>query len=460
MKTKTKLLPHQEAAVEKLKHLVVGAMYMEMGTGKTRTAAELCVMRLNQSKIDHVIWLCPCSVKANLATDLNKHLDGWRGVITICGIETLSSSVPAILDLLELSENKRCCLIVDESNLVKNPFALRSQHISTIAKNCKYKLILNGTPIARSYADLFWQFYILDPRILGYKSYYSFARNHIEYDAKIPGKINRILNTQVLTDKIAPYTYQVKKDECIKLPDKRYHTYWCRMTAYQESIYGELADRYLMELDEMRPETIYRLFGVLQHCISGIEVREHGELGKKGHYLEHREIFDDGENPRLNLLSRIIKDDIGDDQAVIFCKYTHEIHKISRMLGDAAALFYGELPLKKRQASIDRLKVGDAKYLIANKTCGAYGLNLQFCYKMIFYSNDWDYATRIQAEDRIHRIGQRRDVDIYDIITEYSLDEKIYKCLNRKGRLSDEFKKDMAAKKNMREWLFGKDISK
>ena len=61
----TDLLPHQVSAVDKLKKLKVGALFMEQGTGKTRTALELVQIRLNKGKIDHVLWLCPCSVKEN-----------------------------------------------------------------------------------------------------------------------------------------------------------------------------------------------------------------------------------------------------------------------------------------------------------------------------------------------------------------------------------------------------------
>ena len=71
-----------------------------------------------------------------------------------------------------------------------------------------------------------------------------------------------------------------------------------------------------------------------------------------------------------------------------------------------------------------------SKFLIANKSCAGYGLNLQFCSYIIYYSNDWDYATRAQSEDRVHRIGQNKNVHIIDICAAYTLDEKIIKCLN------------------------------
>ena len=88
---KTELFEHQKKCVDKLKGIRIGALYMEMGTGKTRTALELVKIRLEKGKINHVIWLCPFSVKENLRRDIIFHTGSeQKDLITICGIETLS----------------------------------------------------------------------------------------------------------------------------------------------------------------------------------------------------------------------------------------------------------------------------------------------------------------------------------------------------------------------------------
>jgi len=143
MELKTELLHHQIAAVEKLRHIKVGACYMEMGTGKTRTALELIKLRLDAGKVEHVLWLCPCSVKSDLWLDIRKHCTGPYDWLTVEGIESLSSSDRLYLKLLDLVANKKVYLIVDESNLVKNYFAIRTKRITNLAKACTYKLILN-----------------------------------------------------------------------------------------------------------------------------------------------------------------------------------------------------------------------------------------------------------------------------------------------------------------------------
>lgn len=435
---KTDLYDHQQKAVNKLSKIKVGALYMEMGTGKTRTALELIKKRANKSKVDHVLWLCPCSVKENLKRDIVKHTGSFdKKTFTICGIETLSSSLKWNFKLLNLVQHTNTFLIVDESNLVKNHQAIRTKNIMRLSEFCKYKLILNGTPITRNEKDLFSQWKILDWRILGYRSFWSFAANHLEYDEI--GRIRNTLNVDYLVRKISPYTYQVKKEECLDLPEKTYDTTYYNLTDEQDKHYEYVADKLLFEIDEMKPETIYRMFSGLQSVISGFKV-------KVGKHLESKPFFDSPlKNPRIEKLLDTI--DYIDDKIIIFCKYTQEIKDISRILNEkygenAAVPFYGDMNLKKRNKSLDDF-IGQSRFLVANKTCAGYGLNLQHCRYVIYYNNDWDYATRAQSEDRVHRIGQTKNVHIIDIVAAYTLDERIQDCLLRKENLVDSFKNEI-----------------
>lgn len=183
---------------------------MEQGTGKSITAIKLVLDRVTKNKIDRAIWLCPCSAKSNIHDEILKQADDeLRRIFLICGIETLSTSVRANSYLQNYAETYRCMLIVDESLLVKNHNALRTQHIQALADKTVYKLILNGTPISRNISDLYSQFHLLDWRILGYKSYWSFEANHVEKDEY--GKFKKALNADFLAKKIAPYTVEIKK---------------------------------------------------------------------------------------------------------------------------------------------------------------------------------------------------------------------------------------------------------
>lgn len=461
MKLQTKLFEHQKRAVEKLSKVKVGALYMPTGTGKTRTALELVARRYNAGKVDHILWLCPYSIRTEIRREIERHLDGGdMSMFTIMGIETLSSSIRANVDCLRLVKSKKVYLVVDESNLVKNPKAKRTQNIQRLADHCKFKLILNGTPVSRNEADMFAQWKILDWRILGYRSFWSFAQNHVVWDENIRGRIKEIINVDYLTRRIVPYTYQVKKEECVDLPGKVYRTKYYELTPEQMDLYSYIADVLLFEVDEFKPYTIYRLFSGLQAVISGFYVNP-----KKEH-LETRPFFKDPlENPRIQTIINYIKRLEKDEKSIIFCKYTQEIHDILHVLtnefGEGVAVpFFGELNARQRQANLDRFK-NEARFLITNKTTAGYGLNLQFCNNVIFYNNDWDYATRVQAEDRVYRIGQTERVWITDICAAGTIDERIMRCLARKENMVDMFKRFLEKykdKKILEGWINGQNL--
>lgn len=426
------LLDYQKKAVEKMINLKVGALFMEQGTGKTITTLEIARIRYESGRINSVIWLCPCSAKENIKTEILKQCPpSLSTIFTICGIETLSTSIRANEYLFKLACEKKCFLVIDESLLVKNPRAYRTTHITKISEKCPYKIILNGTPISRNEADLYAQFYILDWRILGYRSYWSFAANHLEYDDY--GKIRRVLNTDALAKKIAPYTFQILKKDCINLPPKKHHTYGFYLTDAQSEFYDYAASILLSGLDERKPETIYRLFSGLQAVISGKKI-----IFESSNHFYTVEAFDDPlNNPRISALMDILPS----EKTIIFCRYESEVSQLCSILPDAVR-FDGKISIKDRNAALKEFR-GSKNYLIANKNCAGFSLNLQFCHNIIYLSNDWELGKRLQSEDRVHRLGQKNDVNITDIFAFNTLDEKILSCLRKKESLLESIKDEI-----------------
>ena len=456
MTLKTALYPWQQAAVDKLLGIRVGALYMEMGTGKTRTALELIKRRMDAGKLDKVLWLCPCSVRQNLREDILKHSDDALPRIAIAGIESLSSSQRLYAKLFDYLQRGRSMVIVDESNLVKNCRAIRTQRIEQLAALARYRLILNGTPVSRNEADLYAQWRILDWRILGYQSYWSFAANHLEYDEKYRHKVRRVLHVDYLTDKISPYSYMVKKADVLRLPEKCYEEISFRMTYPQRVHYRQVTDAFLSTLiSEDDDAAIYRTFTALQEVTSGRRITS--DADKR---IQHEPFFSDPQdNPRTAALLCLL-DRIPADKTIIWCKFQHEIDSVAAMLegiygADAVQLFCGKLSPKQRDKSIVRFRDG-ARFLVANKACAGYGLNLQFCHQAIYYNNDWDWSTRAQSEDRIHRLGQTDEVRIYDIIAQDSIDMRIHRCLAQKSNLADDFRQQIK-RKHAHEWLRGRE---
>lgn len=463
---RTQLMPHQQAAVDKLRGLRVGALYMDMGTGKTRVALDLALQRVDAGKVDGVVWLCPLNVKRTIADEIEKHCPDisygmlrpdrapGEATVQLAGIESLSQSLALNVRVRELVTSRRQFLVVDESALIKNHLARRTLATWRLGEQCPYRLMLNGTPISNNEKDLFAQWYFLDPRILGYHSYYSFAANHLEFDPEYPGRVVRAHNVQLLARKMAPYLYQVRKDECLQLPPKSYTRRYCRLSQVQAELYQQAKDDIFAEL-EAQPEweksttAIYRLFTALQRIVSG--TKTDGAL-----------IYPDPkENPRVELLQETVEELPPDAKSIIWCKYADEFHALRDVLiaqygREAVAECWGEIARSRREREVERFR-HEARFLLANRECAGYGLNLQHCQYAIYYSNTFAWATRSQSEDRLHRQGQTRNVHIIDLVCEQTIDERIQTSLARKENLVEAFRREIDARRDVKRWLDGED---
>lgn len=439
IETKTKLLSHQIEAFEKLKNLKVGALYMDMGTGKTRTMIEIIKDKIDRGKkIDKILWFCPCSAKENIAEEFKKHISNGQELFSIFGIESLSSNISLCSYLYGLVKKENCLIVVDESTKIKNFKAIRTQRLIDLGRYCEYKFILTGTPVPRDEADLFGQWYFLDWRILGYKSLWSFTTNHVVFHKEYYNRPVGIKNNSYLVKKTAPYSYLIKIDDCVDLPDKVYDTRYFSMNYEQSETYRNVANILLDEIDEWKPSTIYRLFNNLQNIIAGYKYKVRDGKIQKLTFTEDR-----NENPRLDTALDLIE--CLKDKVIIFCKFTDEINILSKYLEkyygkNNVAKFYGDMSFKERDAAIDKFKK-EARFLVANSNCAGYSHNLQFCHTVIFYNNDWNFGTREQSERRIYRIGQDHKCLYIDLVASGTVDEHIKRCLNSKEMLSDYFLK-------------------
>lgn len=439
MNLQTTLFEHQRPAVEKLKTSRVGGLFMEMGTGKTRTAIEL--VHLRRERIDKVIWFCPVSLKETIRYEIGKHTDCRevcvfddntrprtlpRAMWYIVGIESMSSSDRTVLAVNRLMTAKTF-VIVDESSYIKGHNSRRTQRITHLSQKARYRLILTGTPMSQGVVDLYAQMYFLSPKILGYSSFYSFAANHLEYSEKYPGMIVRAHHTGWLAAKIQPYIYQVTKEEAgLKLPPKLYDGRYFSMTPEQAEWYYQAKVELLLDLpdEEIDSIAIFRLFTALQQIVSGFWHRD-GQLITFPHH-------------RLEQLLAVVAAIEPEDKVVIWCKYRYSIEQIAAALRadygpEAVSLFYGDLSERDRQAEIKRFRGGSARFLLATQASGGHGLDLTVARYVVFYENEFKYSNRLQAEDRCHRIGQERRVTYIDIGCAGSIDDRIAKALASKG---------------------------
>ncbi len=450
--TTTDLMPHQTDAVKKVSPTRVGALFMEMGTGKSRTSIELVRKRIR--KIDHVVWFCPVSLKETVRQEIIKHTDctdicvfddkiNERNVPKarwyVAGIESMSSSNRVVITADKIITDKTF-VICDESSYIKGHRSMRTQRITRISERAKYRLILTGTPLSQGVVDLYSQMKFLSPLILGYNSFYSFAANHLEYSEKFPGRIVRAHNTEYLAAKIQPYVYQVTKAECLNLPEKLYESRYFNMSREQEEWYSYAKDEILSEdfEDDWSSIAIFRLFTALQEITSGFWNRR----DKDGNM--QRVEFD---QTRLDTLLDVVMDMPKDEKVIIFAKFQYDVNCIKAALENkygsgCVAVFTGAIPTKHRESEVEKFR-GNARFFLTTQSCGGHGLTLNEAHYVIFYNNGFKYSERMQAEGRPHRIGQKYVVTYIDICCDCGIDRRIEHALSNKGNVVSDFKEEI-----------------
>lgn len=464
--TKTSLMQHQREAVKKLLPSRVGGLFMDMGTGKTRTAIELAKCRAH--KIDKVVWFAPVSLKLTVAQEIRKHTNctdiyvfddktSQRNLPEarwyVVGIESMSSSnrvVAAVNNLI--TENTM--VVLDESSYIKGHRAKRTERLTFICSRARYRLILTGTPLSQGVVDLYAQMRFLSPKILGYDSFYSFAANHLEYSDRFPGLIVAAHNTEWLAAKINPYVYQVRKQDCVDLPPKFYSRRWFWMTPEQQEWYEYLKNKFLMDLDpdDWDSYKLFQLFSALQQVVCGF-YREHSWQGGILHEFEH---------DRLEVLQETVSEVAADEQAIIWAKYIYDVEKIAetlQKLEKTYVVYTGEQSEKERDQAVVRFQAGDVQFFVATPSSGGHGLTLNEASTVIFYNNSFKYSERLQAEDRCHRIGQMKKVHYIDIVCAGSIDERIMESIDKKESVLYSFRREIDAaqkdKDKLRELIRG-----
>ncbi|MDQ7832021.1 MAG: DEAD/DEAH box helicase [Desulfovibrionaceae bacterium] len=452
MRLVTDLRPHQVKPVERMLPTRVGGLFMDMGTGKTRTALEVIARR--QRRIDRVVWFCPVSLKETIEGEVSKHCADVTVAVfndkttvrrlpdaffVVVGLESMSLSRRVILAVNALVTD-RTFVVVDESDKIKGFFAQRTKWLIEIGKRARFRMVLTGTPLSQGVTDLFAQMYFLSPKILGYTSWYAFERNHIEYSDRFPGMIRRVHNVEYLAAKVAPYVYQVTKEECLDLPEKLYETRYFGMTgdqqdAYQRAKWDTLFN--ILSYDNFDQLAIFRLFTALQAVASGYYTSNKDVWFTE--LLHHR---------RTSTLLSILEDIPAGEKVIIWGKFQKDMADIVRVLvenygPEAVAQYHGRFNERRRNQELARFR-RDARFLVGTPTAGGRGLTVVEAAYCVFYNNSFKYSERLQAEDRVHRIGQTRAVTYFDIVMRDSIDKKIMEALWAKGNVLSSFREEVS----------------
>ncbi len=454
---------HQEEAFGRQKDKAVHALFLEQGLGKTivtlATAARLHAM----GKIDRLLVVAPCGVHTCWEREAERHLaDGvkrtchvWRGGLTKKGledlrrscrgdaltiltvnVEALSTSVKA-KELVRSFVDDRTMMVVDESSDVKNPSAKRTKFVVATGKRCSYRRILNGTPINQSPFDLYSQFMFLDPKILGFTSYHHFKHRYGAFVTEEARRADRRWSYERLIEYrrlpelaslIAPASTRMRKEDCLDLPEKIYVTIPVELTPEQRKIYKTMDRDGVAEFDSfevLSPLRITRLTK-MQQIVGGFILDE-----------EARPRLLPGRNPKLEALTSVIEHYPG--KIVLSARFTHEINLMKTVLEDHGGVveYHGSVGAKDREEAVRRFQDDPEVRFLVGQERALIGITLTAAETMVYWSNEFSYRARYQSEDRLHRIGQRKNVVYVDLIGEKTVDERVVEVLKNCRELAD-----------------------
>ena len=462
-KYKTKPYKHQEEALFKSFARDNYAYFMEMGCGKSKVLIDNITWLYENKHIDTTIIIAPKGVYMNwknseipthLPDDIPNNVYVWKsganksekivleeGVRNRDKLRILLVNVEAFATakvkkyLQAFIHRSNFLLAVDESTTIKNIKAKRTKEILKLGQSAKYKRILTGSPITQSPMDLYSQCYFLDKDLLGFDSYWSFqGRYAIIRQTRIGNhsfqQIVGFRNLSELTDKLHRFSYRVTKEQALDLPEKIYTTREVNLTSDQIKHYNSMKDSAVALLDGgdmvTAPEVMTRLLR-LQQLLCGYLVTDDGETVEIA-------------NHRIDAMLDTIEE--MDGKVIIWSRFRHDIKKIRKALekdygSGTVVTYYGDTSQEDRDKAIDRFQNDEGtKFFVGNAQTAGRGLTLTAATNVIYYSNDFNLETRIQSEDRCHRIGQKNNVLYVDLVVPDSIDIHIVKVLQSKITLA------------------------
>jgi|TARA_X000001036_G_scaffold70811_1_gene62213 SNF2 family DNA or RNA helicase len=465
---KTKPYAHQLKALKKSWAQKNYALFMEMGTGKSKVLVDNIAMLYDNGAIRGALIVAPKGVyknwdqiefpvhlpdhvehtkvlwEANITkkkqTELDTLFDGKEELkILIMNVEAFSTSKG--LDFAHSFLNiflGRALIGIDESTTIKSPTAKRTKNILTIGELAKYRRILTGSPVTKSPLDLYSQCEFLDPWLLGHQSYYSFRARYANmvkrnFGGRSVQLVTSYRRLDELGDKLDDFSYRVLKEDCLDLPEKVFTKRIVELSKEQKEIYAQLKETALAFTEDgkvMSTVNVMTQLMRLHQVTCGTFKADDGTV-------KHLP------NNRIQALMDCLEET--DGKVIIWATYREDIKKIVESLkkayGEASTVeYHGGVDATLRQEHIAQFQQekGPTRYFVGNAQTGGYGITLTAANTVIYFSNSYDLEKRLQSEDRAHRIGQTGSVLYIDLIAEKTIDERIVKALRTKVNIANE----------------------
>jgi len=480
------------------------AILAEQGTGKTKIAIDTIAYLYANGKINTALVVAPNGVHRNwVDNEIPVHMphyidyrsaywvatprkadkarmehamqtDGHFLRIITMNVEALSTQRGKEFFYMLARATQAIC-IVDESTRIKTPGVKRTKTLIAAAKYFEYRRIMTGTPVTQGPFDFYSQFKFLDPHILGFTTYTAFKHHFAEFE-RVPTRNNRqgfyesliaYRNLDELVTSIKPYSFRIRKKDCLDLPDKVYETRYVELSKEQKRLYDDLLKRNVAELKtETRASDLQVPEGLtaeeefffycqrddvgkvraknaltkllrLQQIIGGFATDENG----KTYAIENK-------NARIESLLELIEETEG--KIIIWARFRAEIAAISAALKEkygsgAVVEYHGGVSNEDRAKAIDLFQnkalipnEWEGRFFVGQPHSAGLGLTLTAANTMIYFSQDFSLEARLQSEDRAHRIGQINKVTYIDLVAPDTVDARISAALLNKQNLANE----------------------
>jgi SNF2 family DNA or RNA helicase len=475
---KTKPFDHQMKALQKCWARESYALFMDMGTGKSKVLVDNISALYDRGAIRGALIIAPKGVYKiwsdneipnHMPDHIEKTVVSWDPSITkkkqleldtlfdgehdlkvlIMNVEAFSTKKGLdFADKFLSIFGGRALIGIDESTTIKSPTAKRTKSILTLGKLAKYRRILTGSPVTKSPLDLYTQCAFLDDYHLNFSSYYAFRNRHaVMVRRTFSGRsINLVVgykNIPELSTKLKQFSYRVAKEECLDLPAKVYTKRSVELTKEQQELYATMKRAAIAQHEGklMTTESALTTLMRLHQITCGTFKADDGTI-------KHLK------NNRLQALHDCLEE--VDGKVIIWATYREDIKKIvdslKKAYGEASTVEYHggvDATLRQENIALFQEKKGPTRYFVGNAQTGGYGITLTAANTVIYFSNNYDLEKRLQSEDRAHRIGQTGSVTYVDLVAEKTIDEKIIKALKEKV----DFANDVMVEQDIKKWL-------
>lgn len=418
-----------------------GILADDMGLGKTLQMITLLAQEYEEENKSPSLVVCPMSLALNWQAEFKKFAPHMKVLVMMGSIEerrklfeeldeyqVVITSYDLLKRDIEHYEGRhfRYC-IADEAQYIKNANTIGAKALKTIEAEVRFAL--TGTPIENSLAELWSIFDFIMPG-------YLFNYNHFKNTFEMPivknedeASINR------LKKMIAPFIMRrLKKDVLKELPDKTETVIYNSMEEAQQKLYtAHLA----LAREEIRKEIKEKGSGNSRIKMLALLTRLRQLCCHPALYLQD---YDSGSG-KLEQCMEIIKDSIeAGHKILLFSQFTTMLDIISKRLrleGIEHFMLTGSTKAEERIEMVSDFNHSAIPVFLISLKAGGTGLNLTGADVVIHYDPWWNLSSQNQATDRAYRIGQKKNVQVFQMITKNSIEERIKELQDKKIGLTD-----------------------